>query len=138
MGTCFAKTVVRVLLFVCCRGGGRDVAADERSAAAHSLMAAPVDDTLLLAYPDVYDITQPDAPWVTAQGDQVSRRPRLSAIRKFGYCYVVGRCNWQDVAVLARHTTMWHVLLLAVQHCCAANHLQAHVWNASQLHEDAC
>lgn len=55
----------------CCRGTGRDVAADERSAAAHSLMAAPVEDTLLLAYPDIYDITQPDGTWGTEQGGKV-------------------------------------------------------------------
>lgn len=34
-------------------------------------MAAPVDDTLLLAYPDMYDITQADAAWGTEQGGQV-------------------------------------------------------------------
>jgi hypothetical protein len=54
-----------------CRGTGRDVAADERSAAAHSLMAAPVEDTLLQAYPDIYDITQPDGAWGTEQGGKV-------------------------------------------------------------------
>lgn len=55
----------------CCRGTGRDVAADERSAAAHSLMAAPVDDTLLLSYPDIYDVSQAEAAWGTEQGGKV-------------------------------------------------------------------
>jgi hypothetical protein len=54
-----------------CRGTGRDVAADERSAAAHSLMAAPVDDTLLLAYPDIYDVSQAEGTWGTEQGGKV-------------------------------------------------------------------
>jgi hypothetical protein len=60
-----------------CRGAGRDVAADERSAACHSLMAAPVDDTLLLAYPDMYDITQADAAWGAEQGGQVRAKGTL-------------------------------------------------------------
>lgn len=47
------------------------MAADERSAAAHSLMAAPVDDTLLLAYPDIYDVSQAEAAWGTEQGGKV-------------------------------------------------------------------
>jgi hypothetical protein len=46
-----------------CRGSGRDVGADERCAASFALMAATVDDTLRLAYPDVYLLT--DAPGST-------------------------------------------------------------------------
>jgi hypothetical protein len=34
-------------------------------------MAAPVEDTLLQAYPDIYDITQPDGAWGTEQGGKV-------------------------------------------------------------------
>jgi hypothetical protein len=58
-------------VLVSCRGTGRDVAADERCAAGHSLMAAPVEDTLLLAYPDIYDISSPDGNWGTEQGGKV-------------------------------------------------------------------
>ena len=59
-------------VLVCCRGSGRDVAADERCAAGHSLMAAPVEDTLRLAYPDIYDISLPDGNWGTEQGGKVT------------------------------------------------------------------
>lgn len=59
------------------RGTGRDVAADERSAAAHSLMAAPVDDTLLLAYPDIYDVSQAEGTWGTEQGGKVVLPPMV-------------------------------------------------------------
>jgi hypothetical protein len=34
-------------------------------------MAAPVEDTLLLAYPDIYDISSPDGTWGTEQGGKV-------------------------------------------------------------------
>lgn len=79
---CTGRTVVMVLVRLltsyCCRcrrccfrGTGRDVPADERSAAAHSLMAAPVDDTLQLSYPDVYDVSQQDGDWGTQQGGKV-------------------------------------------------------------------
>lgn len=41
-------------------------------------MAAPVDDTLQLAYPDIYDVSALDADWGVEQGGQVSTRWRFS------------------------------------------------------------
>ena len=61
---------------VAARGTGRDVPADERIAAAHNLMAAPVDDTLQLAYPDVYDVTRQDGDWGTEQAGKVRAGPQ--------------------------------------------------------------
>jgi hypothetical protein len=61
------------------RGTGREVAADERSAAAHALMAAPVDDTLQLAYPDVYMLTDTSGHWGTEQQGQVMRMMNSAA-----------------------------------------------------------
>lgn len=54
------------------RGGGRDVPTDERSAAAHLLMAAPVEETLQLAYPDVYVLTDPSGDWGSSTNGKVS------------------------------------------------------------------
>lgn len=59
--------------FVCVslrRGTGREVAADERAAAGHMLMAAPVEETLQLAYPDVY-LLDSSVPWGTEEQGQV-------------------------------------------------------------------
>jgi hypothetical protein len=52
-------------------------------------MAAPVDDTLLLAYPDMYDITQADAAWGTEQGGQV--RPEATLL------FFATALPWSDV-----------------------------------------
>jgi hypothetical protein len=48
------------------------VAADERAAAAHMLMAAPVDECLQLAYPDVYDLGQAGGSWGAEEQGKVS------------------------------------------------------------------
>lgn len=72
----------------CCRGGGREVAADERSAAAHMLMAAPVDETLQLAYPDVYLLSDTSGAWGTEDGGkvrwQVLQQPWVRHARQSG------------------------------------------------------
>jgi hypothetical protein len=65
-------SVAAVGCAVCCRGTGREVAADERAAAAHLLMAAPVDECLQLAYPDVYDLAEAGGSWGTEEHGQVS------------------------------------------------------------------
>ncbi|GBF93637.1 COP-II coat subunit, partial [Raphidocelis subcapitata] len=43
------------------RGGGREVNADERTAALHALMEAPADAALSTAYPDVFALHDPAA-----------------------------------------------------------------------------
>lgn len=45
------------------RGSGREVNADERIAALHSLMEAPVEATLTAAYPDVFALHDASVPW---------------------------------------------------------------------------
>lgn len=63
-----------------CRGTGREVTADERAAAAHWLMAAPVEDSLQIAYPDVYVLSDPaNDSWGTQQQDKVSLIGRISS-----------------------------------------------------------
>lgn len=73
------------------------MAADERSAAAHSLMAAPVDDTLLLAYPDIYDVSQAEAAWGTEQGGKV-RLLQQAGLRP-GQDAALPACCWQASAL---------------------------------------
>jgi protein transport protein SEC24 len=48
--------------------GGREVAADERAAAAHALMEAPQHETVRQAYPDVYALHDSGAAWGTPDG----------------------------------------------------------------------
>eukprot|EP00775_Hariotina_reticulata_P013331 gene13331-13460_t len=78
------------------RGTGREVAADERSAAAHALMAAPVSDTLQWAYPDVYMLTDTSGQWGTEQQGQVVLPPTVPASLGFmaiGGCYLLDNGN---------------------------------------------
>lgn len=48
--------IAPLAVLLCCRGGAKDVNADERIAIGHDLMAAPVDMTLRAAYPDLYPL----------------------------------------------------------------------------------
>ncbi len=49
------------------RGGAKDVNADERIAAGHDLMAAPVDASLRLMYPELYALHDLSAWWLRHQ-----------------------------------------------------------------------
>jgi hypothetical protein len=68
-----------VVPFCCPPRGGREVLSDERMAALHSLMEAPVPDTLRLAYPEVYDVTDPAGPWGKVQEGAVVLPPAAPA-----------------------------------------------------------
>eukprot|EP00878_Enallax_costatus_P011952 GHUV01012479.1.p1 GENE.GHUV01012479.1~~GHUV01012479.1.p1 ORF type:complete len:992 (+),score=282.52 GHUV01012479.1:492-3467(+) len=62
------------------RGMGREVSSDDRAAAAHWLMAAPVEDTLLASYPDVYELTNPTRDdWGNQTGNMVTLPPTVPA-----------------------------------------------------------
>eukprot|EP00878_Enallax_costatus_P028778 GHUV01031119.1.p1 GENE.GHUV01031119.1~~GHUV01031119.1.p1 ORF type:complete len:185 (+),score=41.91 GHUV01031119.1:238-792(+) len=59
---------------------GREVSSDDRAAAAHWLMAAPVEDTLLASYPDVYELTNPTRDdWGNQTGNMVTLPPTVPA-----------------------------------------------------------
>lgn len=79
-----------------CRGSGHELAADERAAAAHMLMAAPVEEALAIAYPDVYDLADVGS-WGSEEQGKVSSA-NCMLLRPF-FAYM--RCSKLQLRMIA-------------------------------------